>query len=48
MLIATPGRLKDALMTHFTVLSQVCWVIIDEADKMIDMGFEEEVNYILD
>ena len=30
------------------VLSQCCYVIMDEADRMIDLGFEEPVNKILD
>lgn len=47
-MIGTPGRIKDCLISRFTVLNQCSWVILDEADKMIDMGFEEDVNYILD
>lgn len=30
------------------VLNQCNWVIIDEADKMVDLGFEEDLKYILD
>lgn len=48
VLIGTPGRIKDALQSKYTVLNQCNWVILDEADKMIDLGFEEDVNYILD
>ena len=48
VLIGTPGRIKDALQSKFTVLNQCNWVVLDEADKMIDLGFEEDVNFILD
>lgn len=30
------------------MLSQCTYVVMDEADRMIDMGFEDDVNYILD
>ena len=30
------------------VLNQCNWVVLDEADKMIDMGFEEDVTYIME
>jgi len=30
------------------VLDQVSWVVLDEADKMIDLGFEADVNFILE
>jgi ATP-dependent RNA helicase DDX23/PRP28 len=39
-LIGTPGRIKDALLKKFLVLDQCNWSILDEADKMIDLGFE--------
>lgn len=48
LLIGTPGRIKDSLMKKYMVLEQCSWIILDEADKMIDLGFEGEVNYILD
>lgn len=48
IVIATPGRLLDCIERRVLVLSQCCYVIMDEADKMIDMGFEEPVNKILD
>jgi ATP-dependent RNA helicase DDX23/PRP28 len=35
-------------MKKFLVLDQCSWAILDEADKMIDMGFEGDVNFILD
>ncbi|KAJ3062265.1 DEAD (Asp-Glu-Ala-Asp) box polypeptide 23, partial [Quaeritorhiza haematococci] len=48
VIIATPGRLKDCLDRRILVLSQCTYVVMDEADRMIDMGFEADVNYILD
>ncbi|ORX55205.1 P-loop containing nucleoside triphosphate hydrolase protein [Hesseltinella vesiculosa] len=48
IVIATPGRLVDCLEKRILVLNQCAYVVMDEADRMIDMGFEEAVNAILD
>ncbi|KAJ4370451.1 mRNA splicing protein prp28 [Neocucurbitaria cava] len=48
IIIATPGRLVDCIERRVLVLSQCTYIIMDEADRMIDMGFEEPVNKILD
>ncbi|EEQ91334.1 mRNA splicing protein prp28 [Blastomyces dermatitidis] len=48
IIIATPGRLVDCIERRMIVFSQCCYVIMDEADRMIDLGFEEPVNKILD
>ncbi|KAI8339174.1 P-loop containing nucleoside triphosphate hydrolase protein [Chlamydoabsidia padenii] len=48
IVIATPGRLTDCLDRRIIVLNQCAYVVMDEADKMIDMGFEDAVNTILD
>ncbi|KAK9458064.1 P-loop containing nucleoside triphosphate hydrolase protein [Dipodascopsis uninucleata] len=48
IVIATPGRLVDCIERRVLVLGQCCYVIMDEADRMIDLGFEEQVNKILD
>lgn len=48
IIVATPGRLVDCIERRLLVLGQCCYVIMDEADRMIDMGFEESVNKILD
>lgn len=46
-LVATPGRLKDLLQEGSCDLSQVSNLVLDEADRMLDMGFEEDVRYII-
>lgn len=48
ILIATPGRLDDLIERRIVVLSQCCYVVMDEADRMIDFGFEPQVKKILD
>ncbi|EMR09631.1 hypothetical protein PNEG_02215 [Pneumocystis murina B123] len=48
IVIATPGRLLDCLERRVLVLSQCAYIVLDEADRMIDMGFEEAVNKLLD
>jgi len=48
LIVATPGRLVDSLDGKQTVLNQCIYVVLDEADKMIDLGFESFVNQILD
>nr|XP_039263703.1 probable ATP-dependent RNA helicase DDX23 [Styela clava] len=48
IVIATPGRLIDVLENRYLVLSQCTYVVLDEADRMIDMGFEPDVKKILD
>jgi len=46
--IATPGRLIDVLENRYLVLAQCTYVVLDEADRMIDMGFEPDVQKILE
>lgn len=48
IVIATPGRLIDVLSNRYLVLSRCTYVVLDEADRMIDMGFEPEVQKILE
>ncbi|KAG0205232.1 hypothetical protein BGX28_003093 [Mortierella sp. GBA30] len=47
ILIATPGRLVDALHRGYVSLSRVKHVVLDEADRILDMGFEPLVREIL-
>ena len=48
IVIATPGRLIDVLENRYLVLSRCTYIVLDEADRMIDMGFEGDVQKILD
>ncbi len=48
IVIATPGRMVDCLDRSYAVLNQCNFVVLDEADRMIDMGFEPQVNAVLD
>lgn len=45
--IATPGRLIDFLDTGTTRLDRVTYLVLDEADRMLDMGFEPQIRRIL-
>lgn len=47
VIFGTPGRIKDILNKCLIVLDRCNYVIIDEADLMIDLGLEEDLNYIL-
>ncbi len=48
IVVATPGRLRDHLKRHTVRLDKVETVVLDEADRMLDMGFIQEVTHILD
>ncbi|KAK6934917.1 Helicase, C-terminal [Dillenia turbinata] len=47
IVIGTPGRLKDLIEMGVCCLKEVSFVVLDEADRMLDMGFEQEVRSIL-
>ncbi len=47
ILIATPGRLIELIECNAVKLSAIDTLVLDEADKMLDLGFQEEVNKIL-
>lgn len=47
LLVATPGRLLDFVRTRVIDLSQVDTLVIDEADRMLDMGFIPDVRSIV-
>lgn len=46
VVIATPGRAIDMIQRGFLKLHHVEYLVLDEADRMLDMGFSEDVEYI--
>lgn len=48
VLVATPGRLEDLLARGAFTLSQIRMLILDEADRMLDMGFRPAIDRIVD
>lgn len=47
ILVATPGRLLDLMSKRVINLDQLDTLVFDEADRMLDMGFSDEINRIL-
>ncbi|CAI9559456.1 unnamed protein product, partial [Staurois parvus] len=47
IVIATPGRLHDLQMNEFINLESITYLVLDEADRMLDMGFEPQIMKIL-
>ena len=47
IIVATPGRLIDHIRQKTAYLNSIDFVVLDEADRMLDMGFIEDINYIL-
>ena len=48
ILVATPGRLLDLAGQRHLNLSRIEFLVFDEADRMLDLGFSEEISEILD
>src|SRR5690606_26007011 len=48
ILVATPGRLLDHLQQRTVDLSRVEILVLDEADRMLDMGFIRDIRRVLD
>ena len=48
LIIATPGRLMDFMRSGEADLSKVSFLVLDEADRMLDMGFEPQIRTIVD
>ncbi|MFT7595007.1 MAG: ATP-dependent RNA helicase DeaD [Paracoccaceae bacterium] len=47
IVVATPGRLRDHIMRKSIDLSEIRGVVLDEADEMLDLGFREDLEFIL-
>ncbi|KAI5807472.1 ATP-dependent RNA helicase dbp3 [Peziza echinospora] len=47
VVVATPGRLNDLIQEGAADLSQVEYLVLDEADRMLDRGFEEDIKKII-
>ncbi|XP_075635370.1 ATP-dependent RNA helicase DBP2-like isoform X2 [Castanea sativa] len=47
IIVATPGRFIDHLQQGNTSLSRVSFVVLDEADRMLDMGFEPQIREVM-
>lgn len=48
IVVATPGRLLDLVASNALRLSAVEVLVLDEADKMLDLGFDDEMNQVFD
>jgi ATP-dependent RNA helicase DDX23/PRP28 len=48
LVTGTPGRLVDCLASNYLVLNQCNYIILDEADRMVHMGFEQALTTVLD
>ncbi|KAF6143032.1 hypothetical protein GIB67_041100 [Kingdonia uniflora] len=47
IVVATPGRFIDHLQQGNTSLSRISFVVLDEADRMLDMGFEPQIKEVM-
>ena len=47
IVVATPGRMLDMLKRKKVTVSAISWLVLDEADEMLDMGFKDDLNEIL-
>jgi len=48
IVVGTPGRIIDCIESRYTALNQCNYIVLDEADRMIDMGFEPQVQQVMD
>lgn len=47
IIVATPGRLMDLLDRRVVDLREIQYLVLDEADEMLNMGFKEDIDHIL-
>ena len=45
VLVATPGRLEDLVQDKACRLAGITYLVLDEADRMLDLGFEPHIRY---
>ena len=48
IIVATPGRLRDLMRRKVVNIGQIKYIVLDEADEMLNMGFKEEIDEILE
>ena len=48
IIVGTPGRTLDLLKRNILKIADIRWLILDEADEMLSMGFKDELNAILE
>lgn len=48
IVVATPGRLRDLIKRKAINIAEIEYVVLDEADEMLNMGFKEEIDEILE
>jgi ATP-dependent RNA helicase DeaD len=48
IVVGTPGRLRDHIERNSLILDQLAAVVLDEADEMLDLGFREDLEFILE
>jgi len=46
VVVGTPGRIKDHLRKNTLDISQITTLVLDEADRMLDMGFNDDIHHI--
>ncbi|KAJ6224194.1 hypothetical protein RDWZM_002739 [Blomia tropicalis] len=47
IVVSTPGRLKDLIDADYLSLKNIEYLVVDEADRMLDMGFEPQISYLI-
>ena len=47
IIVATPGRLMDLMKRREVKLDALKYMVLDEADEMLNMGFKEDIDFIL-